>query len=144
MLFSVSHSPFSIDGLNLCVKVGVLLIVASTCRGSEFLSRATLRSRTNKKTPYGFYFLSCAPLGVLCCKEQLRESKISTKRYRGIFIYSSLRGYERPFRSFSTHSQNSRTLTNKPIGIGRFYLVHFAFLEITLYLGYYVFLEVIY
>ena len=36
------------------------------------------------------------------------------------------------------------TLTNKLIGIGGFYLVHFAFLEITLYLGYYVFLEVIY
>ncbi len=36
----------SFDGLGLLVKDAVLLIVADTCRGSESLSRATLRSGT--------------------------------------------------------------------------------------------------
>ena len=36
----------SFDGLGLLVKDVVLLIVADTCRGSESLSRATLRSGT--------------------------------------------------------------------------------------------------
>ena len=41
MVVSCSH-----DGLGLLVKDAVLLIVADTCRGSESLSRATLRSGT--------------------------------------------------------------------------------------------------